>query len=72
MSSTHRMRIILDAKYEKAELNKVMAEHCKHLRPKEQEIILHLLRNFEDIFNGTLGTWTTTPVHLELKDDATP
>ena len=24
------------------------------------------------MFNGTLGTWNTTPVELELKDDAKP
>ena len=31
-----------------------------------------MLRKFEDLFDGTLGTWNTTPVDLELKDNAKP
>ena len=31
ISSTYRMRRILDVKYEKADLNKVMNEQCQHL-----------------------------------------
>ena len=33
ISSTFRIRRILDAKYEKADLNKVMVEQCQHLIP---------------------------------------
>ena len=42
ISSTRRMRIMrrtLDAKYKKADLNKVMAEKCQHLTPSEREIL---------------------------------
>ena len=28
---------------------------------------LKLLHKFEDIFDGTLGTWKTDPVDFELK-----
>ena len=35
ISSTRRMRKSLDAKYEKADLNKVMTEQCQHLNPSE-------------------------------------
>ena len=28
------------------------------------------LKKFEDLFYGMLDTWNTTPVDLELKDDA--
>ena len=30
------------------------------------------IKKYEDLFNGTLGTWNTTPVDLELRDDAKP
>ena len=72
ISTTCRMRGILDAKYEKADLNKVMSKQCQHLPTKELERLLKLLRKFEDLFGGMLCTWKTTPVELELKDDAKP
>ena len=34
ISATHKMRRILDANYEKADLNKVMTEQCQHLNIK--------------------------------------
>ena len=58
---------ILDAKYEKSDLNKVMDEQCKHLTATEHNRLLHLLKKFEDLFDGTLGTWNTNPMDLELK-----
>ena len=64
ISSTRIMRLILDTKYEKANLNKFMAEQYQHLSPKEREILLQLLRKFEDFFDGTLGTCKTAPVEL--------
>ena len=42
ISSTHIMRIILDAKYEKAHLNKVMTEQFQHLIPSKQESLLNI------------------------------
>ena len=63
---------ILDAKYEQKDLNKVMTKQCQHLSTEEQEIILSLLRNFEDLFDGIFGTWNTTTVYLELRDGAKP
>ena len=72
ISSTYRIRSILDAKYEKADLNQVMDNQCQHLRPNKLERLLYILRNFESMFDGTLCTWKTPLVDLELKDDATP
>ena len=63
---------ILDAKYEKADLKKVMTEKFQRLIPREREIILNILQKFEDFFNENLGTWNTTLVDLELNDDAMP
>ena len=66
------MRRILDTRYKKVNLNKIMIEKCQHLTATDRHRILHLLNKFEDLFDGTLGTWKTTPVVLELKDDAKP
>ena len=49
-----------------------MEEQCQHLSPNKLEIILHILKTFYSLFDGTLGTWKTPPVNLDLKDDATP
>ena len=65
-----RMRRILDAKYEKADLNTVMAKHCKHLNPAQRCRLLTLLGKFEDLFDGALDMRNTTLVDLELKDNA--
>ena len=62
------MRTILDAKYKKDNLNKVMTKQFQHLTATESCRLLHLLNKFEDLFDGTLGTRKTTPLDLELKD----
>ena len=49
-----------------------MAGQYQYLSPKENTTLLKLLRKFEDIFDVTLGTWETTLVDLELKDNAKP
>ena len=62
---------ILDAKYEKADLPAI----CKaliHLTKDQQEQLLTLLQKYEELFDGTLGEWKTTPVSLELKEGAKP
>ena len=66
------MRRLLDAKYEKADLNKVMTQQCQHPNTKERKRLLNLLRKFEDLFDGTLGICNTTTIDLELMDDAKP
>ena len=72
ISSTQRMHKILDAKYEKSDLNKVITKQCQHLTGTESHRLLHILEEFEDLFDGTLGTWKTTLVYLELKYNAKP
>jgi hypothetical protein len=46
---------ILDAKYEKADLRSVVDEHCKHLPVQDRNKLLDLLKEFEDLFDSTLG-----------------
>ena len=66
------MRSILGAKYEKSDLNKVMTEQCQHLKTEGNEQLVIVLKKYEDLFYGTLGTCNTTPVYLELRDDVKP
>ena len=70
ISATRRMRRILDVKYKKADLNKVISKKCQHINNEDRERLLILLRKFEDMLDGTSGTWNT--YHLELKDDEKP
>ena len=42
ISSTRRMRRIIDTKYEKADLNKVTSEQCQHLNTIERYRLLNL------------------------------
>ena len=67
-----RAERILDAKYEKADLERTVKENCAHLSIEEQSKLLRLLRKHEHLFDGTLGDWDTTPVHFELKEGAKP
>jgi hypothetical protein len=61
---------ILDAKYEQADLRQVICENCTHLSAYDWARLLRLLREYEHLFDGTLGTYNDTPVKLELKDPA--
>ena len=61
---------ILDGKYEKAVLNVVVTENCKHVSVPHQEKLLKLLTEFEDLFDGLLCVWDTEPVSLKPKEAA--
>ena len=39
-----------------------------NLSKDQQKQLLRVLNKFESLFDGTLGTWNTKPVELELKD----
>ena len=69
---TDRTVKILDAKYEKADLPKVVQDNCTHLSVTQQRDLLKLLQDFEELFDGTLGDWDTEPIHLKVKEGATP
>jgi hypothetical protein len=59
---------ILDAKYEKADLQSVLSTNCSHLSLQDQDKLLELLTEFEELFDGTLGYWKTDPMSFELKE----
>ena len=61
----------LDNTYANSELNEV-ADNVSHLNYEEINLLLSLLEDFEDLFDGTLGNWATEPVKLELKPYSKP
>ena len=69
-TETDRIQTILDAKYKKADLKKEI-EKCLDLTKEEKERLENLLKKYEELFNGTLGSWNTEPVELELKEEGT-
>ena len=70
-SETDRIKRILDAKYEAANLEEV-AEDAVHLSKEERQQLYKLLSKYESLFDGTLGTWKNETLSLNLKPDAKP
>ena len=70
--ATQRVVHILDAKYEKADLESVVSTNCTHLSLQDQNKLLDLLMEFEEVFDGTLTDWHTKPVSFELKEGTKP
>ena len=66
------MNRIVDDNHYKAYLNKFAVKKCQHLNFIERYRLINFLKKSEDLFDVTLGKWNTTPVDLELKDDANP
>ena len=68
--ATHQRVHILDANYEKADLQWIVSTNCTHLSLQDQKSLLEILIEFEELFDGTLGDWETEPMSLELKEGA--
>ena len=66
-----RIKRILDAKYDPADLNQV-AESCDHLNTQEKQLLRNLLEKYKSLFDGTLGQWKNETLEIELKSGATP
>ncbi len=60
--ATKHVTWILDAKYEKADLQSIVRDNRKHLSTDQQKKLLQLLKKYESFFDGTLGDWKTKPV----------
>ena len=69
---TERTTRILDAKYEPADLPKIVEDNCPHLTSSEKEKLLQLLLRHESMFQGKLGHWVGEEVHFDLKEGTTP
>ena len=70
-AETKRMKRILDAKYSKADI-KTISESSTHLDPQEINELYTLLKKYESLFDGNLGTWHGKPYDIKLKPDAEP
>ena len=70
--ATKRVTWILDAKYQKADLQSIVRDNCKHLSTNQQKKLLQLLTKYELLFDGTLGDWKTKPVSFQLKEGVSP
>ena len=55
--------------YVKADLNQV-ADNATHLNSKERTLLLSLIKDYEDLFDGTLGDWSTESVDFEINPDS--
>ena len=66
-----RVTRILDAHYEKADLKQVVKNQT-HLSDEEKLELAKVLKEFEHLFDGTLGEWKGSGVSFELKKDAVP
>ena len=49
-----------------------METQCQHLTVTQRNDLMKLLQKFEDMFDGTLGTWGTDSADFGLKEDAKP
>jgi hypothetical protein len=72
--ATKHVTRILDAKYQKADLQSIVRDNCKHLSANQQKKLLQLLsKKYESLFDGTLlGDWKTTPFSFQLKEGVSP
>ena len=66
---TERMVKITNSIYAKADLMKVI-NNATQLNAEERTQLLSLLKDFEELFGGTLGHWKTEPVYFDLKPDS--
>jgi len=71
VSATERLKKILDAKYEKADLEEI-CRSCSHLSSDDQRKLLSVLKKHETLFDGTLGCWNGRDYDIELKPGVTP
>jgi hypothetical protein len=65
--ATERIKKILDAKYEKADM-----QNARHLDVDQQQALKTVLVEFKNLFDGTLGHWITDPYVMESKVNVKP
>ena len=58
---------------QKADLQSIVKNNCKHLSADHQKKLLQRLFEFESLSDGTLGDWKSNPVSFfQLKQGASP
>ncbi len=50
----------------------VVKNNCAHLSMPHWNLLLALLLNYKELFDGTLGDWKMLPVSIELKESTKP
>ncbi len=70
--ATKRVTQILDTKYQKADLQAIDRDNCKHLSADQQKKLLQLFKKYKLLFDGILGDWKTKPVSFQLKEGVSP
>ncbi len=70
--ATKRATQIIDAKYQKADLQAIVRDICKHLSADQQKKLLQLLKKYKLLFDGTLCDWKTKLVSFQLKEGVSP
>ena len=68
-AETKIMKPILDAKYSEADI-KTIAESSNHLDLQERNDLYRLLKKYESLFDGNLGTWHGKPYDIKLKPNS--
>ncbi|KAL7533117.1 hypothetical protein ACHAWF_007608 [Thalassiosira exigua] len=63
---------IMDAKYEKLDVDEVISQHCAHLVPQQQADMRRLFDQHTKLFDGSLGRYPGEPKHIELEPGAQP
>ncbi len=69
--ATARVKRILDAHYEAADLDEIIAS-CSNLNTEQKQQLKKLLEEFKELFDGTLASWKDEQINIELKEGATP
>ena len=69
--ATERLLKILEITYAKADFYEV-ADNANQLKVEERTLRLRIFKDFEDLFDGTLGDWYTETIDLRLKPDSKP
>ena len=64
--SASRATEILDANYEKSDLNKIV-DNISTINLSEKRKLFKLLSKYKSLFDGTLGDFNCDPADLELK-----
>ena len=66
-TKAERIHKILDAKYCKVDLDKLICE-CEQLSKEEQQKLTALFKSHEQLFDRTVCTWNTNLIDLILRD----
>jgi hypothetical protein len=70
-AANKRQTCLLDANYKAADLQEII-KCISTIDNIGEKNLLGLLRNYEHLFDGTLGNFETSEVKLNLKEDSKP